>query len=401
MATRRIIGVTATPSLVGVDVVLLEVEGLGSAARVAVIQHLTEPYSRELRELLVRAATPEAADVRYVSLAHRLLGESFAAAVRQLADRASVSLQSVLGLGCGGFTAWHEGAGRLASSLTLGAAGILAERTGLTVVGDFRTRDLACGGQGAPLGLVVDQALFHDPDEVRVVIHLGGLAQVSVVGSRPAAGWEVGPCNVLLDALIQQLTGGKERFDAGGKHAVQGRQLPELLERWLSHPFLTRRPPKSTHRSHFAETFARQTAALAETNGWTMHDLLCTATHFVARTIGESIRRGLPKTVIVQRAILTGGGVRNGLLWRLLEEQLPGVPFEKCDGFGIPAEAKEAVDAGVLACFLLDGVPASVPQVTGASGSRLLGSLTPGTTANWSRCLAWLGGDHRSFADED
>jgi anhydro-N-acetylmuramic acid kinase len=408
MPTRRFIGVTATPSLVGVDAMLLEVDGQAPELAVRVLHHLTEPYGKELRELLIRVSSPEAADIRQVSLAHRLLGESFATAVRQLADQASVSLQSVLCIGCGGFLAWHEGTGRLASSLTLGAAGFVAERTGVTVITDFRTRDQACGGQGAPLSPIVDCLLFHDPSEDRLIVHLGGLAKVSVLpaggDAYSALGWQAGPCNVLLDALIQQLTNGKERWDTGGRFAVQGRQIPELLERWLAHPFLVRRPPKSTHRSQFAEAFAKQAATLAQQMEWSHHDVLCTATHFVARSIGDSVCRYLPRQLAPARVILTGGGVRNGLLWRLIEEQLGSsreLTFIRSDTLGVPAEVMEAATAAVLACLLLDSVPASLPAVTGASGSRLLGSFTPGTLGNWSRCLAWMSGDQRSLLEED
>jgi 1,6-anhydro-N-acetylmuramate kinase len=121
----------------------------------------------------------------------------------------------------------------------------------------------------------------------------------------------------------------------------------------------------------------------------------------VARAISQSVRRFLPKRLMPKRIILTGGSVRNGLLWRLLEEQFADLQLERSDSFGIPAESKEAVDAGMLACLLLDGMPANLPAVTGATGSRLLGTLTPGSQSNWSRCLAWMTGDQREFMEDD
>jgi anhydro-N-acetylmuramic acid kinase len=405
MTIRGIIGVSAPPSLAGTDAVLLELEGEAPELSFQVVQHLTEPHAKDLREFLVRVSTPEQADVRQISLANQILGEAFAATVRRLADRASVSLQSVLCVGCGGFSAWHDGLGRIPSAMSLGAAAVIAERTGLSVVDDFAGRDLACGGQGVPLSAIVDAVKFQALDEDRLVVHLGGITQLTVLPARntrqPIQAWQAGPGNVLLDSLIQVLTNGKERWDSGGKHAVQGRQIPELLERWLHHPFLIRKPPKSIHRSQFAEAFARQVSVLAQQQGWEQNDLLCTATHLVARCIAESFRRFAPRGFSPRRAILSGGGVRNGLLWRLIEEQLQGLPLERSDGHGVPAETREAVDAAVLAGFFVDGGPASLPGVTGATGSRLLGRITPGSQANWSRCLAWLSGDRRLFEDDE
>jgi anhydro-N-acetylmuramic acid kinase len=201
---------------------------------------------------------------------------------------------------------------------------------------------------------------------------------------------------------MRQLSNGKDRFDPGGRHAVQGRLIPELLHRWLHHPFFLRRPPKSLHRSIFAEEFARQIVAQAQQAGWGSHDLLCTANHLVARVVGESIRRVLPREGLCSRVILTGGGVRNGLLRRLLEEYIPpGTPQEPSDTSGLPAEAMDAAVAALLACYLFDSHPANVPLATGASGQRLLGSLTPGSAANWSRCLQWMTNHELTTPEED
>jgi anhydro-N-acetylmuramic acid kinase len=394
MTIRWVIGLSAGPSADGVDAALLEVHGQAPQLQVRVAGAMVEPHAKDLRELLIRASTAEQGDVRQVSLANRLLGETFAQAARRVADRASISLQNILCIGCTGHTAWHEADSRYPSTLSLGLPAILAERTGLTTISDFRARDLSCGGQGAPLSAAVDELLFRSADEDRLLIHLGGLAQVVYLpagnGSGSVVGWEAGPCNILLDCLMQQVSGGKERFDVGGKHAVQGRQIPELLRRWSSHPFLLRRPPRSTHRQCFAEEFARQTVAMVHQCGLGMHDLLCSAHHFVVRSIVDSLQRYLPRNAAVHRVLLSGGGVRNGLLWRLLEEQLPGVTLARTDTLSVPFDAREPTTAALLACLLLDRYPANLPLVTGASGARLLGSITPGSMANWSRCLAWM-----------
>src|SRR5262249_55684199 len=151
------------------------------------------------------------------------------------------------------------------------------------------------------------------------------------------------------DGLMRQLTGGREAFDPGGKHAVQGRCLETLLGRWLAHPYLQRRPPKSLSRHTFGEGVAAQALEQARQMHWGLHDLLCTATHFVAQGITDAVRRFLPANGRPRRVLLSGGGVRNGLLWHLLEQQLGGAPLERVDRLGIPSDARKALGFAMLA----------------------------------------------------
>ena len=394
MTTRWIIGLASGSSVDGVDAALLEVEGIGLDLRVRLVHALHQPYGKELRDLILRAVGPGPCEARQFALLHRLLGETFTAAARQVADRASFSLQRVQCIGCPGHTVWHDPDGRFPATLGLGMAAVVAERTGVTTVSDFRARDVVAGGQGVPLGALADYLLFRHPSEHRLLIHLGGLARVVWLPANcrihEIAGFEAGPCNVLLDALMRQLTGGKEAYDPGGKHAVQGRCIDALLQRWLAHPYMQKRPPKSLPRHAFGEEFASQAVQQARQMQWPLHDLLCTATHFVAHGIGGALRRCLPSNRPPRRVLLSGGGTRNGLLWHLLEQQLGGVPLERTDKHGVPTDARKALTFGILAALTLDGVPANVPSATGAAGSRLLGSLTPGSPTNWARCLGWM-----------
>jgi anhydro-N-acetylmuramic acid kinase len=394
MIPRCLIGLASGSSADGVDAALLEIEGAGLNLRVRLVQALHRPFPRDLRELILRASAAGPFEVRQVSLLHRLLGETFAATARQVADQSSMSLQQVQCIGCSGHTVWHEPEGRFPSTLGLGMPAVVAERTGVTVVSDFRTRDLSAGGQGLPLEAYVDQMFFRDPRENRLLLHLGGAASVVYLpaGSsrQQVIGFDAGPCNVLLDGLMRQLTSGRESFDAGGKHAVQGRCIEPLLERWLAHPYLQRRPPKYLPRHHFGEEFVSQAVQQARQMNWQLHDLLCTATHFVAQGITQSLRRFLPENRLPDRALLSGGGVRNGLLWHLLEQQFTGMPLVKTDAAGLPFEVRKSLTYGVLAALTIDGVPGNLPSATGAAGARLLGTITPGSSANWARCLAWM-----------
>jgi anhydro-N-acetylmuramic acid kinase len=163
-----------------------------------------------------------------------------------------------------------------------------------------------------------------------------------------------------------------------------------LLGGWLAHPYLQRRPPKAAPRNRFGDEFAAAAVQQCRQYGCNLHDLLCTATHFVAQGITTALRRFLPGGRLPDRVLLSGGGVRNGLLWHLLEQQLHGVPLDRTDKVGIPADARKALAFGLMAALTVDGVPTNVPSATGASGSRLLGSLTPGSPTNWARCLAWM-----------
>jgi anhydro-N-acetylmuramic acid kinase len=393
MSTRCVIGLASGSSADGTDAALLETTGTGLNLRVRLLHALHQPFPAELRDLIRRVAH-QASEAREAALLHRLLGETFAAAATAVADRASLSLQKVFCVGCPGHTVWHDADGRFPSTLALGMAAVAAERLGVTVVGDFRARDVAAGGQGVPLAALTDYLLFRHPTENRVLLHLGGLARVVYLPAdcrlTEVVGFEAAPCSALLDALMRQLTGGRESFDPGGKHAVQGKCLEPLLHEWLAHPYLARRPPKALPRPLFAETFAAEAVRRTRQLGGGLHDLLCTATHFVARGIGTALKRFLPAGRPFGRVLLSGGGVRNGLLWNLLGQQFPGAALARTDEVGVPGDVRKALSFGMLAALTLDGVAANVPSATGAAGSRLLGSLTPGSAANWARCLAWM-----------
>jgi len=416
MVNRWIIGLTSGSSGASVEATLLEIEGAGLDLQTRSVQTVQVPIARDLRQLLQRigglptpnfvpiaekeksrAGVGEAGEavqteVKQVSLLHRLLGETFAAAARHVTDRAGFSAQKIQCLGYPGHTIWHGPEGRFPSTLPVGMAAVVAERTGITTVSDFQSRDMAAGGQGAPVAALVDYLLFRHPEESRIMLHLGGMAGVVFL---PAAGrvqevlgFEAGPCNRFLDGLIAQLTGGRETFDPGGKHAVQGRCIESLLEQWLGVAYLKRRPPKSLPPHGLAEDLILQAVHLAREGRCQLHDLVCTATHFVARSISQSCQRFLPLNRAPCRVLLSGGGVRNGFLWHLLEQQFAPLPLSKT--IGIPPEARKSTSAGVLAALTVDGVPANLPSVTGAQGARLLGSITPGSPGNWARCLAWM-----------
>ncbi|HMF14289.1 MAG TPA: anhydro-N-acetylmuramic acid kinase, partial [Gemmataceae bacterium] len=238
MPARWVIGLASGASVEGLDSALMELEGCGLEIRARVAQALHFPLSEDLRTILRRLARGQCA-AGEASLAHRLLGESFAAAARHTADRASLGLQKVQCLGCSGHAASSNPDGRFPADLNLGMAAAVAERTGVTTASDYRARDVAAGGLGVPLSALADYVLLRDykSDAARLVIHLGTVAQVVSLPRRcriqEITAFEAGPCNLMLNALMRRLTSGQEDFDNGGKNAVQGRCLEPLLERWL------------------------------------------------------------------------------------------------------------------------------------------------------------------------
>ena len=398
--TRHYIGLSSGSSLHGVDAALVRIDGVGATLVPQLVHFLHEPFGRDVRDLLLRFAGE--ASARHFGLAHRVLGEAFANAARKVVDLTKHTWQQILAIGMSGHTVWHDADGRFPSTLSLGMAATVAERTGVTVVSDFRSRDLMVGGQGSALTSVVDVPLFHDDCERRVLIHLGGLATVlwlpAEPGLRDILAFQAAPCTLLLDGLMRLLTGGRESFDPGGRNAVQGRCLTPLVDRWIAHPFFKRKPPRSVPAHEFGRDFLEHAVELAKAEGGNLHDLLCTVTHFTARAIADSVQRLLP--TMPDRVLISGGGARNGLLWRVLEQHFGPLPMERTDRFGVPAEARKALAYAGLAAFAMDGVPGNVPASTGATGPRLLGSFTPGDGPNWARCLAWMAGQtaHRRLA---
>jgi anhydro-N-acetylmuramic acid kinase len=270
----------------------------------------------------------------------------------------------------------------------------LAEQTGLTVVHGFRHRDRAAGGSGHPITAAADYLLFTSPTQPRLLIHLGSVS--SVLFLVPAEkistirGFDAGPGNQLLDALVYHGTRGRESSDPGGKKAVQGRCLEPLLERWREHPHLTRTPPKVVHPEAFGRSFLLATFESVRQLGAGLPDLLCTATHLIARAIGDGIRLWLTSSAGNRQILVTGGGVRNGFLWQLVAQQLGSEIIARSDEIAVPSLARNAAAAAILAALTCDGVAGNISALTGAAGGRLLGHITPGDGRNWATLCAWL-----------
>jgi anhydro-N-acetylmuramic acid kinase len=310
-----------------------------------------------------------------------------------LIESVGVAPDEISAIGSHGQTIWHEPpeGGARGSSFQLGCPSTLAERTGIPVVSDFRSRDLAAGGHGAPLVPWADRLFFSSPDHTRAIQNLGGMGNVTwlpMVGENtPIMAFDTGPGVVLLDAAARLATGGKLRFDEEGALARRGAVSEAVLSRLLEHPFLQAGPPKSTGRETFgpemvdvaAVWLQAETGTPMETGsmdtGWP--DLLATLTAFTARTVGDAYRRWvLPRGV--DEIFLMGGGARNPALRDALMLEMNPISLQPGDALGMDPDAREAAAFALLAWAHLKGIAANLPEATGSEGPRVLGSLTPG-----------------------
>ncbi len=328
--------------------------------RVGLLAHRTFPYPRALRERVLAAhgaAAPE------VSALHADLGRFFAAAARRSLGRRRVDV-----VGSHGQTVWHE-PGR--HTLQLGEAAAIAEATGVTTVCDFRPSDLAAGGGGAPLVPYFDWFVFGGR---RVVpLNVGGIANLTVAGRslRDTSGFDTGPGNCLIDEAMGLAVG--RPYDAGGRTAASGRIDLRLLERFR-HPYLARRPPKSTGRELWSRAF------LLERAGKELRrrpaDVVATLTFFTARTIAEALSRFVKRPV--QEVVVSGGGALNRTLMSHLEWMVWPAALRPSDVYGFPPLSKEPAAFALLAAEAVRGVAAGVPSATGARRSAVLGKVVPG-----------------------
>ena len=308
------------------------------------------------------------------------LGERFAAAARAVAARAGVPLERVALIASHGQTVAHHPERR--ATLQIGDPSVLAERTGCLVVADFRPRDLAAGGEGAPLAPFFHSKAFASARESRVVLNLGGIANVTWLPAGAPAddviAFDVGPANALLDAVVQLASGGAERFDRDGARAARGRCEPRWLDGLLDDAFLRRPPPKSTGRERYGLVEAEALFERAQRAGLAADDLLATLVAFTAEAVARACRDFLPGRA--ERLIVGGGGARNRAVMAALAERMPGVGIDPMDAHGVPSGAAEAMAFALMGRNARLGLPNHLPRCTGAAAARVLGEFVPGAS---------------------
>jgi len=363
-------------SMDGVDAVVCRIAGSGASARVRILGFHGRPYPRRLRERL-RALAEGNGGARELCLLHREVGEVFAAAAEAAVGEAGLRRADFCG--SHGQTVWHEPGrrGRATSTLQLGDASFIAERLGCPVVSDFRTRDCAAGGEGAPLTPYADWVLFRRRGRTPAVQNLGGIGNVTVVTAdlSDVLAFDTGPANLPIDEAVRSITRGRASLDRDGRRAARGRVDEPLLAELLRHPFLRRRPPRTSGREEFGAAFVaevrRRRPRLAG------NDLVATLTRFSAAATADAIFRFVLPRVAVTEVLLAGGGARNPVLVAHLRELLAPLPVGFTGEAGVPGEAREAAAFALLAAETLAGVPSNVPAATGAARPVVLGKVTP------------------------
>ena len=345
----------------------------GVALRGTVLHTAETPYPPELRARLVAALPPAATTLAEVCELDTLIGRAFAEAAAAAADAVG-GVDAVCSHGQTVFH-WIE-EGRARGTLQIGQPAWIAERTGAPVVSDVRIRDIAAGGQGAPLVSLLDDLLLRNalPEGgVAAALNLGGIANVTVVGSGPVLGYDIGPANALIDAVIQDRGLDERGYDADGRIAAAGRVDEHLLAALLDDPYYALPAPKSTGKEHFHLAYVRDHVA-AQGRGIADADLVRTLTELTVRTVARDIAaRGVAFLAV------SGGGAHNPVVMDGLRAALDGVDVVPADALGAPADAKEAILFALIGWCTLNGVPAVLPGATGASAPRILGTITPGS----------------------
>jgi anhydro-N-acetylmuramic acid kinase len=368
---RLCVGVLSGTSADGVDAALCHLEGTGRSVRLALVRHATYPFSDALSaRILQPVSAAELAELHFV------LGGEFARAVRRIADEAQLPLSALDVIGSHGQTLVHQPPPHNPpSTLQLGEASVIAQETGVLTVSNFRARDVAVGGQGAPLVPYADWALFRSAGRSRALLNLGGIANVSVVSDQleETLAFDTGPGNMLMDALSRRASGGRLRCDLDGALSRQGQPIPDLLQALLAHPYLALPPPKSTGRELFGEVLAGPLWGRFHNQA---ENLVATALAFTVESIARAVERHvLPRAP--EALYVSGGGARHPGLWAALRERLAPLPLHPLDALGFPEAAKEAACFALLANEFLFGTAANVPSATGARESVVLGQLTP------------------------
>jgi anhydro-N-acetylmuramic acid kinase len=382
----RAIGLMSGTSADGIDAALVEIDNSHIPRLCLSLLAFTtlpypEPARRELFGLFHGGETAALCRLNFV------LGELFARAALAVASEAGVPIEDVDFIASHGQTVWHqpeaETVGEIATRATLqiGAAAVIAERTGCTVVSDFRARDIAAGGQGAPLAPYVDYLLLTDPERPRIAQNIGGIANLTYLppGGRPeeVIAFDTGPGNATIDAAVFLGSGGHHRFDQDGRRAARGTVHRNLVEYLLQHPFFDQPPPRSTGREVFGLEWVEGLKGMRGTRGRD-DDLVATLTCLTVESIAQAYERWLPPLAPETEIVLSGGGARNPTLVAWLRERVRPAVVRLSDEFGLPIDAKEAMLFALLGAETLRGAPGNLPSATGAARPVVLGQIVPG-----------------------
>jgi anhydro-N-acetylmuramic acid kinase len=388
----RIVGLMSGTSADGIDAVLAEIGEIEGKISLRQIAFASVEWTDEERRLIFDLFENRVT-VQTLCRANFALGEGFARAALAVIAAAGTTPDQVDLIGSHGQTIWHDvdEGGRVTSTLQIGEAAVIAERTGITTTSDFRVADVAAGGQGAPLVPIFDWLLLRPAADLggwRAVQNIGGIGNVTFLPPRGSSAaplaFDTGPGNVLIDWAATLISGGALRYDVDGQLAAAGKVSTELLHRWLDHPYFRQPPPKSTGRELFTRSLLEDWQREAQSVGCSDADFVATLTELTAASIADAYARFAPGPVV--QTVVGGGGGRNPLLMERLAAQLaerldrpiPLLRHKDLPDLAINDDAKEALAFALLAWLAFHGRPGNVPACTGAAGTRILGKVTFG-----------------------
>jgi anhydro-N-acetylmuramic acid kinase len=379
------VGLMSGTSGDGVDAALVRLRD-PDGANFEVMAFTTTVYSGDLRNEILAVADARTGSVDRVCRLDAVLGEWFARAAVDVINQAGLSPGDVCAIGSHGQTVHHLPdvcdmfEVRTRSTLQIGNAGVIAERTGIQTVSDFRSRDVAVGGQGAPLVPLIDYLLFKSDTIGRVLLNIGGIANVTVLpagcGPGEVMAFDTGPGNVIIDGLVSRLFLGGDAYDEGGTIAASGSVNNEMLESLMRHPYFEQTPPRSTGREMFGGDYIDD--LVTRYGGLVPKDIIATATAFTAQSIVESLRCYAPGYDTLGEMYVSGGGGENGTLMNEIGVRSAPMQVSLSNELGLDSDAKEAVAFAILAHRTLNGLPGNLPSATGADRSVVLGQITPG-----------------------
>lgn len=385
--TRTIIGIMSGTSGDGVDIAIVRITGSSLATKFRVISYSTYPFDQEIKNALFELFDEASYSAQKLCLMNYVLGEVFADAALREVKRADMTMDDIDAVASAGQTVFHmpvpEQVGKIRTRATLqiGEPTVIAERTRKVTVAYFYPRDVASGGQGAPLSGFGDYIIYRDPVKSRAIQNIGGIANVTLIpaGAKwdDLIGFDTGPGNMLIDCVTKLATGGTQAYDKDGRLAASGRVDPELLGRLMDDPYLKMRPPKTTGRERYGEQYGKEVYAAGISMGLTPADIVATVTAFTAETIACSYERFFPKGLRPDEVVVGGGGALNPVLMDHLKRRLPYAAVKTHEDFGIPGKAKEALYTALMANETLSGGAANVPSITGASRRVPLGVVVP------------------------
>lgn len=377
-----VIGLISGTSTDGIDAAVVEINHAPPQLSVALRSFTFVPYSAQQRQQIFPLFDPQSSRVDQICQMNFAIGEWFASAAMQAMGAAGLEAGQIDLIGSHGQTIYHcmEPDTPVRSTLQIGEPAVIAERTGITTVADFRVADVAAGGQGAPLVSYVDWLLYRHADKRRGLQNIGGIGNVTFLPAGAVSGqvlsFDTGPGNMLIDYAAQRLTGGTQSFDDGGRLAAQGHVSQALLADLMRHPYFDQPLPKTTGREQFGVFFGEQTWEKGEALGLSGLDVIATLTAFTALSIADSYRRFLPD--MPDEVIVGGGGSNNPILLQMLRHELDPIPVLRQEDLGYSSDAKEAVAFAVIAYETLHGRPGNLPSCTYARHPAVLGKIIPG-----------------------